>query len=735
MEKSRKTMLPNKMKSVVVLLLAFGLLAARARAEEESPRLDARGDPLPEHAVSRLCTTRLRDGGCLVDLAFTADGKTLVSGRTDGVRIWDAATGKQLRQFQGDDASKSLSLLELTSADGTRQRFALAPDGKWLTLLGNDALQLCEVETGKKIRSFGNKGMWYCSARFSADGKKLAALGAFFGTPGKPDPDDGHFGDERLEIWDATTGRQVSSWKIRSQQRMPLNTYWPLSSTLLGWADEKTPILASFRDNQYCVLDGCTGKLWHGLITTEFKLNAGWTALSHDGSLLASVYEDRQGDRRVRIWDVATGKETRQFVVQAAKEVRNTGVRWPDFSFVSFIKDGKSLVTISSDGTVSVWNVADGWEERRLALDFGYAHFRALAVSPDEKPLAVAGEVAIRLFDLTTGKERLPRVGHIEPIAATAVTADGRTVATVSAEEIILWDAATGRELDRSEHRFGEAAYRGPAIKTTADGRSLLFLEWAKDGQSQAFRKWELLGGKETRRSEWPPGFTWESSRMDMVILAIAPDGKTVAVKPSHSHSIMILLDGETGKELRRFDLTEEHSQFMGAAFTPDSREVIGWTCWGNVVRVWDVGTGRQLRRFVMPDKDSDGQHDKVGEAYIAAVSPNGQRIVFGSQQNFLALYDLATGHELIRSNKLTDKPDVWGLMAFSPNGKAFAWLDNGHRTVHLMETTTLRERRQFTAPQGAITTLTFSADGRTLITGNSDTTALVWDLKAVNGR
>jgi len=726
-------MFPNWLNTGVAALLTVGALAVGAEtrnapAEEPTPRLDAQGDPLPDEAVSRLGTTRLRCGGHIANLDFTPDGKTLVSGGADGVRTWDAATGKPLRQFPGDGAGAAPDFPRLMSANRTRDRFALAPDGKWLALLGNDAIRICETETGKEVRSFGGKGMWYCSARFSPDGKRLAALGGYLGQSDKTDPKSAQPGDECFEVWDATTGRRLSSWTISSRNNWWWNGHWQLSSSLLGWADGKTPIVASFRDNKPCILDADTGKLRPGLASSELKLDAGWTALSHDGSLLASVFQDREGDRRVRIWDLATGKERHQFLVEAAKEMDRSGVSWPDFSFVAFAGEDKALVTIGPDGRVGVWDPAAGEEVGRFALKFGPSHYRALVVSQDGKTLALTSDVAIRLFDLKTGKERWPRLGHQENIVATAVTADGRTVATACAEQIVLWDAATGRELDRSEHRFVAPAGRGAVVKTAADGRSLFFLEWGEDWQSQAFRKWELLGGKETRRSEWRPGFTWESHRMDMEVLALAPDGKTAAVKPSNSHSIMILLDGETGKELRRFDLTDEHSQFLGAAFTPDGRTVVAWTCWGNVVRQWDVGTGRPLRPFAMTERDEGGPQNGADAGYEAAVSPNGRYIVFGGN-NSLALYDLATGRPLVRSNGLTDGPAAWGLLAFAPDGRSFAWLDSGRRVVHLTETATLRERHRFVAPQGEVTTFTFSADGKTSIAGNSDTTALVWDL------
>jgi hypothetical protein len=67
--------------------------------------------------------------------------------------------------------------------------------------------------------------------------------------------------------------------------------------------------------------------------------------------------------------------------------------------------------------------------------------------------------------------------------------------------------------------------------------------------------------------------------------------------------------------------------------------------------------------------------------------------------------------------------------MAFSPDGRTLAWAGWKGATVHLVETATGRERHSFLGQTGRILSLEFTADGKALISGAEDTTAIVWDL------
>jgi RNA polymerase sigma factor (sigma-70 family) len=94
-------------------------------------------------------------------LAFTPDGKTLLSGSADGTNhvifFWDTATGEELRQIK-QHAS----------------RMAVSPDGRTLvTTHSNGSLRLWDTATGRELRRM-EKGGGACLA-FAPDGRSVAS--------------------------------------------------------------------------------------------------------------------------------------------------------------------------------------------------------------------------------------------------------------------------------------------------------------------------------------------------------------------------------------------------------------------------------------------------------------------------------------------------------------------------------------------------------------------------------
>src|SRR5262249_5691694 len=111
-------------------------------------RTDRHGDPLPQGAIARLGTVRLRTPNESHALAYSPDGRTLMAGGPGGARFWDATTGRPLSHLGG----------ELRGSWGPA---ALSPDGKLVAVgaWGDErGGAVYETATGRRVFGFGKSG-------------------------------------------------------------------------------------------------------------------------------------------------------------------------------------------------------------------------------------------------------------------------------------------------------------------------------------------------------------------------------------------------------------------------------------------------------------------------------------------------------------------------------------------------------------------------------------------------
>jgi mono/diheme cytochrome c family protein len=132
-------------------------------------------------------------------------------------------------------------------------------------------------------------------------------------------------------------------------------------------------------------------------------------------------------------------------------------------------------------------------------------------------------------------------------------------------------------------------------------------------------------------------------------------------------------------------------------------------------LRLWDVSGQKELKRF-------EGHRAAVA---AVAISPDGKRALSGSHDRTMRLWDIETGKEL---RVFTGHTDKVASVAFSPNGK---WaLSGGHdRTVRYWKIETGEEARIFSGHADVVSTLAFSADGKRAVTGSHDRSVRVWDV------
>jgi RNA polymerase sigma factor (sigma-70 family) len=656
------------------------------RAVVAPTRLDRFGDPLPEYAISRLGTTRLRHGDRIRFLRFTPDGKTLVSQAEDGVRTWNVATAAANHFFPKEPGSP-------TGAD-----IDLSPDGKLLAVPSASGIGIWELGSGRRMRTIGATS--YARVCFSPDGALMATI-------------DGGEGTE-VSVWSASSGRLIRSWK---------ETQGPISSLLFA-GDGQTLITANTawrppsgrEDNRITLWDPATGKEWRRIDLRGYGPSQ--IAVSTDGRLLAALCRTNMS-ARVFVWDAGTGKEI--WHLDPGPAPPNQPGRPLELCSLTFFPDGKLLIAGQEDDLLVTWTAEKGLEKRKFTRELALAG--VLAVSPDGKTVAAVGMgKAIRLVVWESGKDRFPEITY--PYREVAgVTAHGRTVVMRGGHDVSIWDPITGPErrlFERPERTFWQ-------VRLTADERQVqIWEEHPREEGVRAVSLWDLLTGAELQRVQCP-----EKADGNLYPLALAPDGKLAALFDLESprgriQGDVVLLEMSTGKILRT--LAGNGPLTGRATFTPDGQRLVLWgPGWRpgekSSLHVWDMVTGQRLREisFQGPEPSIPGTNPCE-----PIVSPDGRNVAVAGLNKSLAVYDLSTG-ALVRSvNELSASPHV---LSFSRDGRSLAWGGQRNPIVAIVELATGRERQRFAGHEGQITSLAFSGNGKLLVSHSDDTTALAWDL------
>jgi hypothetical protein len=150
-------------------------------------------------------------------------------------------------------------------------------------------------------------------------------------------------------------------------------------------------------------------------------------------------------------------------------------------------------------------------------------------------------------------------------------------------------------------------------------------------------------------------------------------------------------------------------------AFSPDGTRIVTGSA-DQTVKVWDARTGT-------PQLELKGHTSWV---YSVAFSPDGTRIVTGSEDRTARVWDARTGTPLLDLKGHTGL--VWSV-AFSPDGSRIV-TGSADQTVKVWDARTgtpQLELKEHTAP---VSSVAFSPDGTRIVTGSADRTAKVWDAR-----
>lgn len=282
-------------------------------------------------------------------------------------------------------------------------------------------------------------------------------------------------------------------------------------------------------------------------------------AFSPDSATLAVGH----WDKKLRLWDVAGGKDRR---------VIRTDDSGPVMA-VAFSKDGKRLACDGDDGKqgiVLLWDVSDSnapqqWRRIQVQHTRGKARAKALCFSADGKSLAV-GLVPddnnygsqILLWDLENNKEHAALRDCKEPVKKLRFTPEGAIVVLMPGL-VRVWDPAANRIL--REFKGQNPAEQFITSALSPDGKTL-----ATMCQDKKLRMWRLSDG--ICQQTWP--MTVDLIRQNGCPFEFTPNGKYLAMRGQGSQ--FHLWDAQTGKELKLAKGGASFENIDVMAFSPDSR-------------------------------------------------------------------------------------------------------------------------------------------------------------------
>jgi WD40 repeat protein/Flp pilus assembly protein TadD len=160
--------------------------------------------------------------------------------------------------------------------------------------------------------------------------------------------------------------------------------------------------------------------------------------------------------------------------------------------------------------------------------------------------------------------------------------------------------------------------------------------------------------------------------------------------------------------------LNGHNDEVNGIAISPDGNTLASGSD-DNSIKLWELPSGRELRTLI----------GHTNHVYSVVFSPDGRILASGGDDNSIKLWELPSGREL---RTLTGHTNHVYSVVFSPDGHtlASASYDN---TIRLWELLSGHELRTLTGHTNHVYSVVFSPDGYTLASASCDNTIRLWEL------
>jgi WD40 repeat protein len=430
-------------------------------------------------------------------------------------------------------------------------------------------------------------------------------------------------------------------------------------------------------------------------------LHPACVALTPDGGWVASGAE-RCGE--IRLFDLASGK-----LLTLLKGHLHLMQR------LAFSSDGKRLISGSSDRDAIIWDVEKGTILQRL---HGHsADVLAVAFSPNDALAATASfDKTLRLWRVADGTLVKEMKGHRDQVSEVAFSPrDGSIVSGDWSGEIRLWDGKTGEFQRVLASQDGDVE----RLRFSPDGHLLL----ACGRRSKVQRIYDASSG----------AVLASYAKLGTVVFgcAFSPDGSLVATGGGPDNEIHVW-DPATGET--KAVLKGAGQSIRAVGFSPHGHSI----AWGTTEDYHghnNRGTLEMALRLPAPGEAiSQPEPVKSQENWVRANAN------FGAQSLQIRKGEACHGGDMFLDVMENGKPAGVSLERSPYDGcqhRSYSFTPDGKTIVTGGDTGNLiaygpdgKKTGDFRGHEGDVLAITPSPDGRYLLSGSSDQTLRLWNLK-----